>query len=72
MGDCGGWISLWSTQAWKHVWSHLAGSLLGLPVGGPAESNQAEKAHSEPAKANARVRRHESTSISGGTVALTR
>jgi hypothetical protein len=49
----------------------LVGFLLGRPSGGPADGNQAKQAHSELAKANARVRCHESTSISGGTFALT-
>jgi hypothetical protein len=40
--------------------------------GGPAESNQAKQAHSEPAKANVRVKCHESTSISSMMVAPTR
>jgi hypothetical protein len=43
----------------------------GASCSGSAESNQAKQAHSESAKADARVRRHESTSKSGMTVAPT-
>jgi hypothetical protein len=53
------------------VLGHLAGFLLGRPPGGLAEGNQVKQAHSELAKANVRVKRYESTSISGRTVAVT-
>jgi hypothetical protein len=43
----------------------------GASCGGPTESNQAKQAHSEPTKANIRVRHHESTSISSMKVAPT-
>jgi hypothetical protein len=66
--NCGGWISPGSTRTWKCVLGHLAGFPLGRPAGGPAEGNLVKQAHSEPGKANARVRRHENTSILGGTV----
>jgi hypothetical protein len=51
---------------------YLTGFLLGHPTDGPVEGNQTRQAHSEPTKANARVKRYGSTSISGRTVAITR
>jgi hypothetical protein len=69
--SCGGWISPWVHTRMETRPRPPSRLPLGMSYGGSAKSNQAEQAHSEPAKANARVRRHESTGISGGTVALT-
>jgi hypothetical protein len=59
---------------------HAYGNTSGPPgrhpprasCGGPAKSNRVKQAHSDKAKAHVRVRCHESTSMSGMTVAPTR